>query len=116
MRPRFITISSTAGTASTGDFLTAYAASKFGVEGCLEGLASEITAFGIKIMLVEPSFFRIELLTPSSTRYHAVHRRPRRPHHRDHRSLTGHERQAGRRLVKGRWGRSVVARTARRGG
>jgi NAD(P)-dependent dehydrogenase (short-subunit alcohol dehydrogenase family) len=61
MRPRFITISSTAGTASTGDFLTAYAASKFGVEGCLEGLASEITAFGIKIMLVEPSFFRIEL-------------------------------------------------------
>jgi NAD(P)-dependent dehydrogenase (short-subunit alcohol dehydrogenase family) len=72
MRPRFITSSSTVGTASTGDFFTA--ASKFGVEGCMEGLASEITEFGIKIMLVEPSFFRIELLTPSSTRYHAVHR------------------------------------------
>ena len=28
-----VTISSTAGIASTGDFLTAYAASKFGVEG-----------------------------------------------------------------------------------
>ena len=34
-----MTISSTAGIASTGDFLTAYAASKFGVEGFMEGLA-----------------------------------------------------------------------------
>ena len=31
-----VTISSTAGIASTGDFLTAYAASKFGVEGFME--------------------------------------------------------------------------------
>src|SRR4051812_27181553 len=64
-----MTISSTAGIASTGDFLTAYAASKFGVEGLMEGLASEIAPFGIRIMLVEPGFFRTELLTPQSTQY-----------------------------------------------
>jgi NAD(P)-dependent dehydrogenase (short-subunit alcohol dehydrogenase family) len=64
-----MTISSTAGIASAGDFLTAYAASKFGVEGFMEGLASEIAPFGIRTMLVEPGFFRTELLTPRSTRY-----------------------------------------------
>jgi NAD(P)-dependent dehydrogenase (short-subunit alcohol dehydrogenase family) len=64
-----MTISSTAGIASTGDFLTAYAASKFGVEGFMEGLATEIAPFGIDTMLVEPGFFRTELLTPQSTQY-----------------------------------------------
>jgi len=64
-----VAISSTAGIASTGDFLTAYAASKFGVEGFMEGLASEIAPFEIKTMLVEPGFFRTELLTPQSTHY-----------------------------------------------
>jgi NAD(P)-dependent dehydrogenase (short-subunit alcohol dehydrogenase family) len=64
-----MTISSTAGIASTGDFLTAYAASKFGVEGFMEGLASEIEPLGIRTMLVEPGFFRTELLTEDSTRY-----------------------------------------------
>ena len=64
-----MTISSTAGIASTGDFLTAYAASKFGVEGFMEALASEIAPFGIRTMLVEPGFFRTELLTPESTQY-----------------------------------------------
>ena len=64
-----MTISSTAGIASTGDFLTAYAASKFGVEGFMEGLATEVAPFGIKTMLVEPGFFRTELLSPRSTSY-----------------------------------------------
>ena len=64
-----MTISSTAGIASTGDFVTAYAASKFGVEGFMEGLASEVAPFGIRTMLVEPGFFRTELLTPQSTQY-----------------------------------------------
>jgi NAD(P)-dependent dehydrogenase (short-subunit alcohol dehydrogenase family) len=63
------TISSTAGIASEADFLTAYAASKFGVEGFMEALATEVAPFGIKTMLVEPGFFRTELLTPQSTRY-----------------------------------------------
>jgi NAD(P)-dependent dehydrogenase (short-subunit alcohol dehydrogenase family) len=64
-----VTISSTAGIASEADFLTAYAASKFGVEGFMEGLASEIAPFGIRTMLVEPGFFRTELLTPQSTQF-----------------------------------------------
>ena len=64
-----MTIYSTAGIASTGDFLTAYAASKFGVEGFMEALASEVSPFGIRTMLVEPGFFRTELLTPQSTQY-----------------------------------------------
>lgn len=64
-----VTVSSTAGIAADGDFLTAYAASKFGVEGFMEGLAPEVAPFGIRTMLVEPGFFRTELLTPASTQY-----------------------------------------------
>ena len=65
-----VTISSTAGIAGA-EFLTAYAASKFGVEGWAESLAPEVAPFGIRTMLVEPGFFRTELLSPASTRYAA---------------------------------------------
>jgi NAD(P)-dependent dehydrogenase (short-subunit alcohol dehydrogenase family) len=64
-----MTISSTAGIKAANDFVTAYAASKFGVEGFMEGLTPEVAPFGIKTMLVEPGFFRTELLTPQSTQY-----------------------------------------------
>jgi NAD(P)-dependent dehydrogenase (short-subunit alcohol dehydrogenase family) len=65
-----VTISSTAGITTSGsDFVTAYAASKFGVEGFMEGLAPEVAPFGIRTLLVEPGFFRTELLTPQSTQY-----------------------------------------------
>ena len=64
-----VTISSTAGIAAEGDFLTAYAASKFGVEGFMEALATEVAPFGIGTMLVEPGFFRTQLLTPESTQF-----------------------------------------------
>ena len=63
-----VTISSTAGIVG-GQFLTAYAASKFGVEGWMESLAPEVAPFGIRTMLIEPGFFRTELLTPESTKY-----------------------------------------------
>ncbi|HSV71871.1 MAG TPA: SDR family oxidoreductase [Methylibium sp.] len=63
-----LTISSTAGL-SGGMFLTAYAAAKFGVEGWMESLAPEVGPFGIRTMLVEPGFFRTELLTRDSTTY-----------------------------------------------
>jgi NAD(P)-dependent dehydrogenase (short-subunit alcohol dehydrogenase family) len=63
-----VTISSTAGIRG-GEFLTAYAAAKFGVEGWMESLTPEVAPFGIRTMLVEPSFFRTELLTPESTNY-----------------------------------------------
>src|SRR5688572_1319488 len=63
-----VTISSTAGIVGQ-EFCTAYAASKFGVEGWMESLTPEVAPFGIRTMLVEPGFFRTELLTPESTRY-----------------------------------------------
>jgi NAD(P)-dependent dehydrogenase (short-subunit alcohol dehydrogenase family) len=63
-----IAISSTAGIAG-GEFLTAYAASKFAVEGWIESLTPEVAPFGIRTLLVEPGFFRTELLTPESTTY-----------------------------------------------
>jgi NAD(P)-dependent dehydrogenase (short-subunit alcohol dehydrogenase family) len=61
-------ISSTAGIVGQ-EFCTAYAASKFGVEGWIESLAPEVAPFNIHTMLVEPGFFRTELLSPESTRY-----------------------------------------------
>ena len=63
-----LTISSTAGI-SGGMFLSAYAAAKFGLEGWAESLTPEVAPFGIRTMLVEPGFFRTELLTPESTTY-----------------------------------------------
>jgi NAD(P)-dependent dehydrogenase (short-subunit alcohol dehydrogenase family) len=65
-----IQISSTAGI-NGGEFVSAYATSKFGVEGWIESLTPEVAPFGIRTMLVEPGFFRTELLTPESTRYAA---------------------------------------------
>jgi NAD(P)-dependent dehydrogenase (short-subunit alcohol dehydrogenase family) len=63
-----VTISSTAGIAGQM-FCTAYAAAKFGVEGWMESLTPEIAPFGIRTMLVEPGFFRTELLSRDSTTY-----------------------------------------------
>jgi NAD(P)-dependent dehydrogenase (short-subunit alcohol dehydrogenase family) len=63
-----VQISSTAGI-SGQEFVSAYAASKFGVEGWIESLTPEVAPFGIRMMLVEPGFFRTELLTPQSTNY-----------------------------------------------
>ena len=63
-----LTISSTAGIAG-GMFCTAYAAAKFGLEGWMESLVPEIAPFGIRTMLVEPGFFRTELLTAESTTF-----------------------------------------------
>jgi NAD(P)-dependent dehydrogenase (short-subunit alcohol dehydrogenase family) len=63
-----VAISSTAGIAGQ-EFCTAYAAAKFGVEGWIESLTPEVAPFGIRTMLVEPGFFRTELLTPESTTY-----------------------------------------------
>lgn len=66
-----ITISSMAGIAG-GMFCSAYAAAKFGVEGWMESITPEIAPFGIRTMLVEPGFFRTDLLTRDSTTYAAL--------------------------------------------
>jgi len=63
-----LTISSTAGISGQA-FVSAYAAAKFAVEGWMESLAHEVAPFGIRTMLVEPGFFRTELLTEESTKY-----------------------------------------------
>jgi NAD(P)-dependent dehydrogenase (short-subunit alcohol dehydrogenase family) len=63
-----VTISSTGGIVGQA-FVSAYSASKFGVEGWMESLAPEVQPFGIRTMLVEPGFFRTELLTEESTNY-----------------------------------------------
>ena len=61
-----ITISSARGL-SGSEFCTAYAASKFGLEGWMESLRLEIAPFGIHTTIVNPGFFRTELLSPEST-------------------------------------------------
>jgi NAD(P)-dependent dehydrogenase (short-subunit alcohol dehydrogenase family) len=66
-----MTISSTAGI-SGGMFCSAYAAAKFGIEGWMESIAPEIAPFGVRTMLVEPGFFRTDLLTTDSTTYAAL--------------------------------------------
>lgn len=65
---KMIAISSTAGIAGF-EFCTAYSASKFGLDGWMEALQSEVAPFGIQTMIVNPGFFRTELLTEESTQY-----------------------------------------------
>src|SRR6476620_575536 len=55
-----VSISSTAGIA--GQVCSAYAASKFGLEGWMESLRFELEPFGILTTIVEPGFFRTDLL------------------------------------------------------
>lgn len=65
-----LTLSSSAGLVGF-EFCTAYAASKFGLEGWMESLHPEVAPFGIATTIVNPGFFRTELLTPESTAYAA---------------------------------------------
>src|SRR6476619_3790693 len=63
-----IAISSTAGLSSL-EFCSAYSASKFGFEGFIQALQTEVAPFGINTTIVNPGFFRTELLTELSTKY-----------------------------------------------
>src|SRR6266705_1495074 len=63
-----ITISSTAGLVGFA-FCSAYAAAKFGVEGWMDSLQQEVGPFGITTTIVNPGFFRTELLEPGSVTY-----------------------------------------------
>ena len=65
---RIVSISSSAGLMGF-EFCTAYAASKFGLEGWMESLQAEVEPFGIQTLTVNPGFFRTELLTDESTNY-----------------------------------------------
>jgi NAD(P)-dependent dehydrogenase (short-subunit alcohol dehydrogenase family) len=63
-----VTISSSAAFAGF-EYSSAYAASKFAVDGWMESLAPEVAPFGIHTTIVNPGFFRTELLTKQSTSY-----------------------------------------------
>ncbi len=63
-----ITISSTAGLIGF-EFGSAYAASKFGLEGWMQSLQAEVEPFGINTITVNPGFFRTDLLTEESTNF-----------------------------------------------
>jgi NAD(P)-dependent dehydrogenase (short-subunit alcohol dehydrogenase family) len=65
---KIISISSSAGFGGFA-FGSAYAASKFALEGWMESVQAEVSAFGIQTMIVNPGFFRTELLTEESTNY-----------------------------------------------
>jgi NAD(P)-dependent dehydrogenase (short-subunit alcohol dehydrogenase family) len=66
-----VTISSLAGVAGS-EYTSAYVASKFAVDGWMESLAAEVGPFGIHTTVVNPGFFRTELLTQESTNYAAA--------------------------------------------
>jgi NAD(P)-dependent dehydrogenase (short-subunit alcohol dehydrogenase family) len=61
-----LTMSSIAGIVGA-EFNSAYAASKFAIEGWMESLSPEVAPFGIRTTVVEPGFFRTDLLTNDST-------------------------------------------------
>ncbi|GAA0433870.1 SDR family NAD(P)-dependent oxidoreductase [Leifsonia naganoensis] len=61
-----ITITSAAGLMGQ-EFVAAYAASKFALEGWMESLRYDVERFGIATMAVEPGFFRTELLVEGSS-------------------------------------------------
>jgi NAD(P)-dependent dehydrogenase (short-subunit alcohol dehydrogenase family) len=61
-----ISLSSIAGLVGT-EYTSAYNASKFALEGWIESLQLEVASFGIKTTIVEPGYFRTELLEPAST-------------------------------------------------
>lgn len=63
-----ITISSTGGLQGYA-FCSAYSAAKFATDGWMEALQAEVEQFGIHTTIVNPGFFRTELLTEESTNY-----------------------------------------------
>jgi NAD(P)-dependent dehydrogenase (short-subunit alcohol dehydrogenase family) len=61
-------ISSVAGVAGF-KHCSAYGAAKFALEGLSLAVANEVEHFGIKITVVEPGFFRTDLLDPQNVRW-----------------------------------------------
>lgn len=61
-----ITMSSAAGIIGQ-EFCAAYAASKFALEGWMESLRFDVEPYGIKTTIVEPGFFRTELLVEGAS-------------------------------------------------
>jgi NAD(P)-dependent dehydrogenase (short-subunit alcohol dehydrogenase family) len=52
--------------------ISAYCGTKFAVEGLSEALAKEVAPLGIRVTIVEPGYFRTELLAPEALQYAAT--------------------------------------------
>jgi NAD(P)-dependent dehydrogenase (short-subunit alcohol dehydrogenase family) len=63
-----ISISSSGGLTSF-EFCSAYSAAKFAMEGWMQALQAEVISFGIHTTIINPGFFRTELLSEQSTNY-----------------------------------------------
>ena len=63
---KIVTFSSTAGIIGQ-EFTAAYAASKFALEGWMESLRFDVAPYGISTTIVEPGFFRTELLVEGAS-------------------------------------------------
>jgi NAD(P)-dependent dehydrogenase (short-subunit alcohol dehydrogenase family) len=61
-----VTLSSTAGLVGQ-EFVAAYCASKFALEGWMESIRYDLAPYGITTTIVEPGFFRTELLVEGSS-------------------------------------------------
>jgi NAD(P)-dependent dehydrogenase (short-subunit alcohol dehydrogenase family) len=61
-----ITLSSLAGLVGQ-EFVAAYCASKFALEGWMESLRFDVEPYGISTTIVEPGFFRTELLVEGAS-------------------------------------------------
>jgi NAD(P)-dependent dehydrogenase (short-subunit alcohol dehydrogenase family) len=66
-----ITISSVSGLVSNGGGAV-YSASKFAVEGWMEGFAEEIAPFGVRSLLVEPGMMRTDFMDKTSARFGSI--------------------------------------------
>jgi NAD(P)-dependent dehydrogenase (short-subunit alcohol dehydrogenase family) len=60
------TITSLAGIVGQ-EFVAAYASSKFGLEGWMESLRYDVAPYGIGTTIIEPGFFRTELLVDGAS-------------------------------------------------
>ena len=63
---KVVTFSSSAGIIGE-EFTAAYAASKFALEGWMESLRFDVAPYGISTTIVEPGFFRTELLVEGAS-------------------------------------------------
>ncbi|PZF63488.1 short-chain dehydrogenase/reductase [Curtobacterium sp. MCPF17_047] len=61
-----VTISSTAGLVGQ-EFVAAYCASKFALEGWMESIRYDLAPYGVSTMIVEPGFFRTDLLVEGAS-------------------------------------------------
>jgi len=66
-----VTISSVSGLVSNGGGAV-YSASKFAVEGWMEGFAQELAPFGVRSLLVEPGMLRTDFMDGKSASFGSI--------------------------------------------